>query len=236
MNRQVCAECGEPRGQGSGRGLCKRCYNGSRKRGDVATRARGHRPLAKTIAEYDTLSVQGYNHREIAAQLGIKPASLSSALRRAGRSGAQLSRGDDSIVDEVAISRCVAGSLNGRRLTSVEREHVIRRLHSRGCSPAEISRRAAVSIATAGSIVSCEKPRQCRSAGLSASVPHSCRQEDADRARQAVAGAARDADDARQLLLALGLIAERSDSSADGVLDLVSAGIDTYVSTTTGSP
>lgn len=214
----TCTDCGQPRGQGSGRGLCKRCYNSVRKRGTIATRPRTQRPLAETIAQFDALSAQGLTTAEIAARLGMKRASLCSALSRAGRG---LGRGDcgsqpttdDRIVDEVAIARCVAGSLNGRRLTRLEREHAVPTLSDRGHSPREIARRVGVSLAAIGSVIGSGQPERTPSPGLERATPPNCTPTQAELARRTVALSTTDAADARDLLLALGLISEHRDST-----------------------
>lgn len=208
---KTCRTCGQPRGQGSGRGLCKRCYNAALKRGELTTRPRHHRPLAETVALYDELSAQGLNTAEIAARLGIKRASLSSALARAGYAPGRRQRAvADRIVDKVAIRRCLAGTLDGRRLTDVEREQAVLRLWRRSATSADIARRVGVSVVSVLPTVERHSPSSGATGGaLVRATPGTVTCDQAERARHTVAAAATDTADARELLVALGLVAKQ---------------------------
>lgn len=213
-NTTTCSRCGGQRGQGSGRGMCKRCYNRARRCGELAGKIRRNRPLAETVAEHDRLSSEGLSVAEIAQYLGIKRSSLSSALRRAGRGIGQGHRrpstSDDGIIDDVAIRRCLAGTFDGRRLTHAEREQAVITLWCRRWSPREIAHCVGISLIDVEPLVARSAPESARDeVPLVPATPGQCANAQADQARKLVAAAARDADDARELLLALGLAEER---------------------------
>lgn len=207
---KTCRTCGQPRGQGSGRGVQALLQRRPQTRRDH--HALTHPPPARRD---------------------------DSALRRAGRARAEHSRDRratwhqarlaefcagtcrlrarpspacvaDRIVDEVAIRRCLAGTLDGRRLTDVEREQAVLRLWRRSATPADIARRVGVSVVSVLPTVERHSPSSGATGGaLVRATPGTVTCDQAERARHTMAAAATDTADARELLVALGLVAKQ---------------------------
>ncbi len=67
-----------------GRGLCGTCRTHAARHGELADYQRSTRPIADTLAEHAVLrTFGGLEHDQVAARLGIKPASLQRQLDRA---------------------------------------------------------------------------------------------------------------------------------------------------------
>lgn len=80
---RVCVRCNRSRRIG-GRGLCDSCYPTCRRNGTLHQFSRApRRTAAETAAEALFLASAGAGHHDIAVMLGITPASVEAALRRA---------------------------------------------------------------------------------------------------------------------------------------------------------
>jgi hypothetical protein len=110
--------------------------------------------------------------------------------------------------DEIAVERCVAGTLSGRTLNQAERDLVIERLFRLGYSNPEIVRRAAISLKEILPILSRLGLVPKKYYRLKLRSPGDCTPEQAHRVRQLAAVHARNTNEARELLLALGLVEE----------------------------
>lgn len=112
------------------------------------------------------------------------------------------------ITDEIAIERCVAGTLRGRHLTPAERELAVAKLFRLGYPNPEIVRRAGISLKEIEPILSRLGLLPQKFYRLEPRSPGHCTSEQSRRARHVVAARSRDADEARALMLALGLVEE----------------------------
>ncbi|HKS46735.1 MAG TPA: hypothetical protein VJT49_16805 [Amycolatopsis sp.] len=77
-----CADCGKPHKKLS-RNLCRICHPYHRNKGTLDQYPRTQRRDLDTVQHYQTLATRGLSRTEIAHQLGLTYAGLSSALRRA---------------------------------------------------------------------------------------------------------------------------------------------------------
>jgi hypothetical protein len=117
---------------------------------------------------------------------------------------------DTDFIDEIAVQRCVAGTLaGGTGMNSAEKEHAVLILHQRGYPNPEITRRAGVSVAEIGQILRRHgrRPRTRRTKSYRPAVPIGCTATQAHRARLLVVSQVRDQPDAFTVLSALGLVA-----------------------------
>lgn len=111
-------------------------------------------------------------------------------------------------IDDIAVQRCVAGTLDhGTGMSRAERELAVLQLYRRGYTNPEIVRRTGVSIRTIGSILRRAAGTPVGVARYVPAVPDGCTPDIARQARLVVAVRAPDAVVVREVLDALGLIA-----------------------------
>jgi len=115
---------------------------------------------------------------------------------------------DGDFVDDIAVERCVAGTLpGGTGMSKAEKEIAVVRLHRFGYPNPEITRRVGVNI---GAIRPILRRHGCLAEVAlvyQPAVPTGCTPGEARQVRLLIASRVHDHTEARDLLLALGLVA-----------------------------
>ena len=113
---------------------------------------------------------------------------------------------DTEVVDLIAVERCVAGTLRAKQLTAAERDYVVGRLFRLGYPNPEIVHRTGVALADIRPILLRLGLLPQKTYRLVLRSPGACTAEQARRARHLIAARSHGTDEARYLLLALGLV------------------------------
>src|SRR5262249_49422564 len=113
---------------------------------------------------------------------------------------------DTEAVDLIAVERCVAGTLRAKQLTAAERDYVVGRLFRLGYPNPEIVHRTGIALADIRPILLRLGLPPQKTSRLVLRAPGACTAEQAHRARHLIAARSHGADEARDLLLALGLV------------------------------
>jgi hypothetical protein len=115
---------------------------------------------------------------------------------------------DGDFVDDIAIERCVAGTLpGGTGMSEPEKEIAVVRLHQLGYPNPEITRRVGVSIGAIRPILRRHGRLPNVALSYQLAVPTGCTAGEARQVRLLIASRVHDHTEARALLLALGLAA-----------------------------
>jgi hypothetical protein len=139
---------------------------------------------------------------------GRQPALPWSARLAPGETTTTTTLPGGDFVDDIAVQRCIAGTLErGAGMNRAERERAVVELYRRGYSNPEIVHRTGVSIRTIGSILQRRQSATAADVRYGPVVPTGCTSQQAARLRSLIATRATDPAEARELLLALGLIA-----------------------------
>lgn len=112
----------------------------------------------------------------------------------------------DDDIDPVAVERCVAGTLSGHPRTTAEREAAVVALYRRGYVNAEICRRTGISLAHIKPVLARHGLVPAKGYRYVRRAPGDCPPAQAGRVRALIATRSTNLDEARELLLALGLV------------------------------
>ncbi|MGH3627215.1 MAG: hypothetical protein ACRDRL_07230 [Sciscionella sp.] len=112
----------------------------------------------------------------------------------------------DDDIDPVAVERCVAGTLTGHPRTIAEREAAVVALYRRGYVNAEICRRTGIALAHIKPVLARHGMVPVKRYQYVRRAPGDCTPAQASRVRALIATRSTNLDEARELLLVLGLV------------------------------
>jgi len=131
---------------------------------------------------------------------------MSASARNGAVTTTELVDGD--FVDDIAVERCVAGTLpGGTGMSKAEKEVAVVRLHQLGYPNPEITRRVGISIGAIRPILRRRGHLPDVALSYQLAVPVGCTPGEARQARLLIASRVHDHTEVRALLLALGLVA-----------------------------